>query len=319
MLYVSDLDGTLLNAGGRLSETSRSLLSGMLSEGLRFTVASARSVWSIGQMLQGLGLAFPVIEFNGAFISDVKTGGHIAVHALKEAVKHGVYLEIQAAGFLPFISTFDGAKDNLYHSSIGNEGMRWYYEDRTALRDPRLRPPRALEGILDEQVICFTVIDREERLKPLAERLDGLYGSLVKLHLFRHFYCEGWHWLTVHGARCPRLQGDGIENVVGHVWHIRRGPDRIRRRHQRYRDVRTGRALRSRGQRHRTGQTKGRFDHREQSGRQRGKIYLCGVVFQKCNLVLQCSSPPSHTSVKLDRQRVFRLPAPIYSAPSPTR
>lgn len=206
MLYVSDLDGTLLNARGVLGETSRTLISGMIREGLRFTVASARSVWSIGQILEGLGLTLPVVELNGAFISDVKTGKHFMVNELNEAVKHGVYLEIQAAGFLPFISTYDGEMDNLYFSGIRNEGMRWYYEDRTALRDPRLQPPRPLEGILDEQVICFTVIDREQGLKPLAERLERLYGGMVRLHLFRHLYTEGWHWLTVHDARASKAK-----------------------------------------------------------------------------------------------------------------
>lgn len=201
MLYVSDLDGTLLDAGGKLSETSRALLSGMLINGLQFTVASARSVWSIGQMLEGLLITAPVIELNGAFVSDVSTGRHLVINSLSDAVKHAVYLEIQAAGFLPFISTFDGERDNLYHSSILNDGMQWYLDDRTAIRDPRLRPPRSLDTILDEQVICFTIIDREEKLKPLEERLRRLYGDLVNLHLYRHLYSSGWHWLTVHDAR----------------------------------------------------------------------------------------------------------------------
>jgi Cof subfamily protein (haloacid dehalogenase superfamily) len=206
MLYVSDLDGTLLNAQGRLGGESRALLSRMLSLGLQFTVASARCVWSIGQMLDGLELTLPVVEFNGAFLSDMKSGRHIAVNSLNEAVKHGVYLEIQAAGFLPFISTYDGERDNLYHSKIRNEGMQWYFDDRIATKDPRLRPPRPLEGVLDEQVICFTVIDREERVKPLEERLKRLYGDLVSLHLFRHLYSPGWHWLTVHDARACKAR-----------------------------------------------------------------------------------------------------------------
>ncbi len=216
MLYVSDLDGTLLGQDGKLSPESRRLLAELLREGLPFTVASARSVWSIAQMLEGLELKLPVIELNGAFLSDLKTGRHLVVNQLSEAVKHGVYLEIQSSGFLPFISTYDGARDNLYHSEIGNEGMRWYYEDRMAMRDPRLRPPRPLIDILDEQVICFTVIDREERLKPLEERLNRLYGGLVQLHLYRHLYCEGWHWLTIHDAKATKARAlDGFLAMLG--------------------------------------------------------------------------------------------------------
>jgi 5-amino-6-(5-phospho-D-ribitylamino)uracil phosphatase len=206
MLYVSDLDGTLLDGDGKLSTTSRDLLSQMLCRGLPFTVASARSVYSISHMLEGLELAVPVIEFNGAFISELSTGRHLVINSISEAVKHGIYLEIQAAGFLPFISTYDGKQDNVYHSKILNEGMQWYFDDRMVLRDPRLRPPRPLEDILDEQVICFTVIDREEKLKPLEERLKRLYGELVTLHLFRHLYCEGWCWLTVHDSRACKAK-----------------------------------------------------------------------------------------------------------------
>ena len=216
MLYVSDLDGTLLGPDGTLSNTSRRMLEELLRGGLQFTVASARSVWSIAQMLEGLELSLPVIELNGAFISDLRTGRHLVVNQLADAVKHGVYLEIQSCGFLPFISTYDGTRDNLYHSEICNEGMRWYYEDRMALRDPRLRPPRPLVEILDEQVICFTVIDREERLKPLEERLRRLYGDLVQLHLYRHLYCQGWHWLTIHDARANKARAlDGLLAMLG--------------------------------------------------------------------------------------------------------
>lgn len=206
MLYVSDLDGTLLGADGKLSDMSRKLLSELLTEGLQFTVASARSVWSIAQMLEGLDITVPVIEFNGAFISDMKTGRHLVVNSIAGAVKHGIYLELQSAGFLPFISTYDGERDNLYHSKILNEGMEWYYNDRMALRDPRLRPPRSLDEILEEQVICFTIIDREDRLKLLEARLKRMYGELIAMHLFRHLYCKGWYWLTIYDTRACKAR-----------------------------------------------------------------------------------------------------------------
>lgn len=70
-LYVADLDGTLLDDRARLSGRSQAILSGLLTEGLRLAVASARSVVAMQKLLAGLPVKQPVIEFNGAFLSEL--------------------------------------------------------------------------------------------------------------------------------------------------------------------------------------------------------------------------------------------------------
>ena len=75
-LYISDLDGTLLKTEGTLSEYSKNSLNDMLKNGLQFTVASARNVGSIRKVLHGVNLTLPVIEINGAFLTNIETGEH---------------------------------------------------------------------------------------------------------------------------------------------------------------------------------------------------------------------------------------------------
>jgi hypothetical protein len=82
MFYVSDLDGTLLANNASLSEFSRAHLAQLLREGLSFTVASARSVVAMQLMLQGLPIQLPVVEFNGAFLSDLATGRHEVINSI---------------------------------------------------------------------------------------------------------------------------------------------------------------------------------------------------------------------------------------------
>ena len=65
-LYVSDLDGTLLDRNARLSDITRYGLTRLLDAGLTFTVATARHVSSVRQILEGLPLQLPVISSNGA-------------------------------------------------------------------------------------------------------------------------------------------------------------------------------------------------------------------------------------------------------------
>ncbi len=206
MLYVSDLDGTLLNTQGVISPHTRDTLADLLRRGLRFTVASARSVVSIAQLLADLPLELPVVELNGAFISE-PSGRHLHTQAIGSALKHGIYLHIQGAGYLPFISTYDGRRDNIYHAGIQNPGQRWYYEDRVRMGDPRLRPPRPLLDVLEEEVICFTLIDREEGLRALQRELESLYGPCLRIHLARHLYCPGYSWLTIYDARATKAHG----------------------------------------------------------------------------------------------------------------
>ena len=64
LLYVSDLDGTLLDSDGQLPEDSIQRLNRLIDKGLNFTIATARNYDSAYPLLQGLNLKLPVILFN---------------------------------------------------------------------------------------------------------------------------------------------------------------------------------------------------------------------------------------------------------------
>ena len=68
-LYVTDLDGTLLNSTGVLSkETSPDSFSSLLQEHLPLTIATARTPLGISNILKELPLSLPMILLNGALI-----------------------------------------------------------------------------------------------------------------------------------------------------------------------------------------------------------------------------------------------------------
>ena len=62
-IYISDLDGTLLRNDASLSSFSKNTLIELIDRGLIFTVATARSIASVREILRGLKLNLPVIEF----------------------------------------------------------------------------------------------------------------------------------------------------------------------------------------------------------------------------------------------------------------
>jgi Cof subfamily protein (haloacid dehalogenase superfamily) len=206
-LYVSDLDGTLLQSDASLSSASENALREMLADGLLFTVASARSVVAIQQMLRGLPLPLPVIEFNGAYLSDLSTGRHELINALEPSVAVSVYGQILAYGLTPLIASFDGTDDRVHYGEMLNEGMHWFLQDRLAHRDSRWRGATAdLAASLREQVVCLTTIAKEEELTHLQAAILQVHADRVETHLFENQYFPGWHWLTVHDCRATKDQ-----------------------------------------------------------------------------------------------------------------
>lgn len=206
VLYAVDLDGTLLGDDARLSKTSRQILVELLADGLPLTAASARSVVAIRQLLAGLPLPLPVIEFNGAFLSDASTGEHLWTQAIEPGLAQEVYEVVRAAGHTPFVSTFDGQRDRLYAPPVVNPGMAWYVGDRQANGDERLTPVEEVSVGLADQVVCFTVIAEEEPLRTLEEQVRGRWTGQVQLHCQENRYFQGWFWLTVHDRRATKDQ-----------------------------------------------------------------------------------------------------------------
>ncbi len=205
-LYVSDLDGTLLDREGKLSAGTRRGLTHLLEQGLLFTVASARHVSSIQSLLGELPLTLPVISGNGAYISDMRSGHHEMVRTIDPALSEAIYALIRAHGLMPMFSTHGPKGDRLLYHSASNAAQQSLLDERLSAGDPRLHQSACLHDELRDPVVSFMLIDREEPLQALQLAIEELCGDAVETHLADDLYCPGWPWLTVHDKRASKDQ-----------------------------------------------------------------------------------------------------------------
>ncbi|MFN6499125.1 MAG: HAD family hydrolase [Nostoc sp. DedQUE01] len=205
-VYISDLDGTLLGNNAKLSSFSKKVLDDLLQQGLQFTVASARSIVSIQRMLKGLNLRLPVIEFNGAFISDLDSGRHEIINSISPDVVESIYKLILEFGCVPFVSSFNGTEDCAYYQDVINDGMRWYLNDRLKNKDRRWRAIEDLTHSFSDQVVCLTVIGHAQQLLELESAIIEIHGTSVETHLIENQYSPGWYWLTIHDYKATKDQ-----------------------------------------------------------------------------------------------------------------
>jgi hydroxymethylpyrimidine pyrophosphatase-like HAD family hydrolase len=109
-LYVTDLDGTLIRDDLTLSPEARTELCALLAEGAPITVASACSVTSIRVIPGDITFPPPIVEFNGAFLSEYRTGRHEIVNAIPAPIARDVFEAMRAGGCTPCVSAFDGER-----------------------------------------------------------------------------------------------------------------------------------------------------------------------------------------------------------------
>ena len=78
-LYLSDLDGTLLQNDATLSPYAREQLNRMMENGLCFSISSARSTGTVTGILAGLRLNVPIALFNGVLYYDYAAARFVRV------------------------------------------------------------------------------------------------------------------------------------------------------------------------------------------------------------------------------------------------
>lgn len=205
-LYVSDLDGTLLDPQARLSDITRAGLTRLIAEGLSFTVASARNVISIREILGDLPLRLPVISSNGAYISDMATGRYELVQTIAPELAQAIFQMIRRHGLMPFASTHGPKGDQVFYQAIENHGQRQFIEERVRNADPRLRHTERLQDELLDPAVTFVVIDRQAPLQALQAELVAEFGDQLETHLAEDLYVPGWPWLSIHDRRASKCQ-----------------------------------------------------------------------------------------------------------------
>lgn len=203
-LYVTDLDGTLLTDEGTLSQISLNILQDLLEKGTLFTTASARSVASIQHIFKGLKLELPVIEFNGAIISDLQSGQHLFINSIDPPQVEDICCVIEKHECSPFVSTYTGVEDRLYYSGVANEGEKWYVNDRRIHNDKRLRFVEKISSSFNDQVICLNVIGKLEVLADLECEMRERYRGSLEIHCLEDQYSPGFFWLTAHDKRATK-------------------------------------------------------------------------------------------------------------------
>ncbi|TBL75677.1 HAD family hydrolase [Paenibacillus thalictri] len=205
-LYVSDLDGTLLNDDKKLEPEAARILNGLIDQGMPFTIATARSIDSVKDIVQGLRLELPVVLMNGVFIYDMQRQLRIQSNYLPNGLAAQILATYLQQQLNPLVYTIDlSGQPKIYYRGIHNESEADYIGNRLGNGDQRFRLTEDYSESLHERIISMNVIDTPERLQAAYETYKD--ESACVCHYGPDIYAPGYHWLEISSSHATKKNG----------------------------------------------------------------------------------------------------------------
>lgn len=157
-LYVSDLDGTLLDDTSQVSRRSSSIISALSAAGALITVATARTPATVQPLLKDTAMALPAITMTGAALWD-RTREAFADVRMMQPDDVATALETCArGGIYPFVYTLgDNGRLEVFHGGgTLNHAEEVFYEQRRhlPLKHFHLRTPVPPEALSRTILLC---------------------------------------------------------------------------------------------------------------------------------------------------------------------
>ncbi len=171
ILYVSDLDGTLLTSEEKISRYSLNILNGLIENGVDFTYATARSLSTASKATVGLNMKGAAVVYNGALIVDPKNKRVLYSAAFSNEEKNYVLSLLREYGVSPFVYTMiDGAEKLAWQLGKETVAMGRYLYRRQA--DERLLPVFDYGSLNLGSVFYFNCMGDRESLYKVYEILS---------------------------------------------------------------------------------------------------------------------------------------------------
>lgn len=170
-LYVTDMDGTLLNHDSRLSQRTISILADLTRQGVLFTVATARTPATVDPLLSPVRPSAPAVVMTGAALWDFDTRRYIHPIFIPRRDVGPILDECRRRDINPFIYTLgDNGILDVYIDRPLTHPQQHFIDDRSNMPLKRFHIGIPFDLNRDgDKVILIYIMGEIQRLNSLAD------------------------------------------------------------------------------------------------------------------------------------------------------
>ncbi len=209
MIYISDLDGTLLNDKALLSSYTINTIKQLNNKGIKFTIATARSLYSAIGFIEQLDLQYPCVLRNGTVIYDPIKKKIIKEYTLTYDVVKDIINDFLSFGINPIVHRRYEGKETVEYTGAYNEGEKHYLNARMLNIDKRITKVSSYDYDASSSFISISSIEEnhDQHIDQLKEKYDHLCG----IHCYQDNYSK-YYWLEFTYPEVSK--GEGCQFIL---------------------------------------------------------------------------------------------------------
>lgn len=196
ILFLTDLDGTLLNDNKEVGKNSETILNFLLKKGLLLGICSARTPATMRVILKNLNIKLPLCAMNGAAVYDMQKDIFTDYRTIDPKTAEAVNKCCKASGIYPFIHIIKNKSLYVYYEDLGSSAAREFYEERknlkgkTYIKAPYKRDPG--------DTVYFTILAEEEKTLSLLHKIKNTeYAEKLNFNHYSDIYNKGFNFLEI--------------------------------------------------------------------------------------------------------------------------
>jgi len=218
-LYISDLDGTLLNSSAELSEYTINTLNALISDGVYFSVATARTAATSAVMLERVAVNVPIILMNGVLIYDLQKKNYIKKDILSRSAAEQIIGILKQTGQSGLMYTLDNGEMTVYYERLGTKYLRDFVEERVLRYNKKFTQTDDFAEV-EADIIYFTFMDSGDNIRQIYDAVKNING--INTEMYRDIYSEDFWYLEIFSETASKYNAAqflrseyGFDKIVG--------------------------------------------------------------------------------------------------------
>ena len=201
-LYISDLDGTLLNQHGEMSDAATEMLNRSIELGIHFTINTARTPSTVFSIMKDVNLQIPYSMMNGVLVYHPAQQEYLKIHYMAPETVMVILGIIKLHKLQCLMFTMEQEELFTYYDSVESHSLNKFRNEWIQKYDKVFSNIDDLSICANRGVVYFMLRERKEQLEGLYRDLKAVKGAGAVM--YPDIYHEEWMYLEIYSDQASK-------------------------------------------------------------------------------------------------------------------